>query len=227
MLNESEVKIWYVAESGNTKTGKTAVTYTTPNSCPDCPLKEKGCYAKNFPCCLQWKKAETKGVRPEELANVISNNVKSEVIRHNVAGDIAMPGTNDINESLVNNLVKAYKVFKKAYTYTHCVISKRNIEIVKNAMKENFVINFSTQTIEDVKKCLAAGVNAVIAVHTMSAKTVKKDGIKLVQCPATYNKNIHCVNCGLCAKKRDYAIVFPVHGNGKNKAIKAGFLTDI
>ena len=95
-------------------------------------------------------------------------------------------------------------------------------------MQENFVINFSTENVKDAKKAMENGCNAVIACNTISDKVIVKNGIKIVQCPATYNKEKHCQNCGLCwQKNREFAIAFPVHGNGKNKAKKAGFLTDL
>ena len=235
MLKKKEVKkevnqntkIWFVPQSGNTKTGVMSVTYTTDNTCPDrCPFKNNGCYAKNFPCCLQWKKAAQKGVTPEKLPEVVKNSAHTEVIRHNVAGDIAKNNSNYIDADLVNNLIKAYKNLK-AFTYTHCSIVKKNIDIVLKAMQAGFIINFSTENVKDLKKAMQAGCNAVIACNSMKNNIVVKDGIKIVKCPATYKDNIHCVNCGLCAKKRDFAIAFPVHGNGKNKAKKAGFLCDL
>lgn len=227
--NENEnVKIWLVEKSGNTKTGIMSVTYTTDNTCPErCPLKNNGCYAKNFPCCMQWKKAYSKGVTPDQLKNVVENSNATEIIRHNVAGDIAKENTNEINESLVKNLVAAYKGHK-AYTYTHCEINERNIKIVKEACENGFIINFSTENMEDLKKAMDAGCNAVIACNTISDRVIIKNGVKIVCCPNALNKeNVHCANCGLCMKKRDFAIAFPIHGNGKKKAQEAGFLSDL
>ena len=227
MERAKETKIWFVPKSGNTKTGIMSVTYTDEGSCPArCPFKHNGCYAENFPCCMQWKKTEQKGCTPNQLANVVKNSAHTEIVRHNVAGDLAKNHSNYIDSDLVNALIKAYKGLK-AYTYTHTSIVKENIEIVLNAMKEGFVINFSTESVEDCKKAMQAGCNAVIACNSMSKNVVVKDGIKIVRCPATYKENVHCVNCGLCMKQRDFAVAFPVHGNGKNKAKRAGFLTDL
>ena len=220
-------KVWFIPQSGNTKTGIMSVTYTEESSCPArCPFKKNGCYAENFPCCLQWKKTALKGCEPDQLKKVIETSAHTNIIRHNVAGDLAKNHSNNIDKNLIENLIKAYKGLK-VFTYTHCSVIKKNIDIVKKAMQENFIINFSTENMTDLKKALKNGCNGVIACNSISNKVVVKDGIKIVQCPATYNKNIHCVNCGLCMKKRDFAIAFPVHGNGKNKAKKAGFLTDL
>jgi hypothetical protein len=50
-----------------------------------------------------------------------------------------------------------------------------------------------------------------------------EEGNRIVRCPAEYQDNITCSNCGrgdpLCYRKdRDYAIGFYIHGVGKKKA---------
>ena len=140
---EKSPKIWYVPLSGDAKIGKMAATYTEDITCPDrCKFKKSGaCYGKNFPCCLQWQKAGIKGVDAALLPDVIAENKKSDVIRHNIAGDLSKNGSNDIDAVLVKNLCKAYKVFNKKFTYTHCEVNQHNIEIVKNAADHGFIIN--------------------------------------------------------------------------------------
>ena len=229
MTNLNDIKIKFVASSGNKKTGNISQTYTSCNSCPNrCPFKNAGCYAKQGPVSWQWKKVEKTGCSPEELKNVVKNSKKvSEVIRHNVAGDIAIPGTDDINESLLNELCDAYKDHK-AYSYTHCEVNERNLKLVKAAADKGFVINFSTEDIETAKKVLKAGCNAVIACNTISNRVVKKNDLTIVQCPATIDPEKHCATCGLCWQKdRKVVVAFPVHGNGKKKAKEAGFLSDL
>jgi len=222
-----ETKIKFIGISKNAKTGCISQTYTTCNTCPTrCPFKEHGCYAKQGPVRLHWDKTETTGVAPKDLKKVIANQPTTNVIRHNVAGDIAMEGTSDIDEKLVNELIKAYKG-KKAYTYTHCTINERNMKIAKKAIEKGFVINFSTESAEQAKKCHDNNIPCVLACNTMSKKTVKVNGLTITQCPATYDKTINCMNCGKCwNKSRKTIISFPVHGAGKKKAQNAGFLKD-
>ena len=224
-----KIKIKFIEKSQNSKTGNISQTYSTPNTCPlRCPFKNNGCYAENFYTKMVWKKTEKFGADPKELKEIIQKSKHhSSIIRHNIAGDIAIPCTNNIDAKLVNILCDAYKNCN-AYTYTHCEISKENIQIVKDACKKGFVINFSTETVEDAKKCIENGVNCVMTCNTILNKVVEKNGIKFVQCPATLDKEKHCANCKLCLlKERKFVIVFPIHGNGKKKAINSGILTDL
>jgi hypothetical protein len=226
----------YVAVSDNAKTGKMSAVYTATcksktGSCPArCPFQDM-CYAKNGPCNIHWEKTVYSETNISNLNETIKNGKKHKnILRHNVASDMAIPETSDLNAELVQELSNIYNDnFDTAYTYTHCSVdNQKNIEIAKAAAKKNFVINFSTETISDCKKCLAAGVNCVIAVNGMQEKVKTVDGVKVVKCPNADNKDIKCLNCGLCYQKnRAFAIAFPVHGAKKEKAKKSGFLTDL
>ena len=81
------------------------------------------------------------------------------------------------------------------------------------------VINFSCETIEQVKQCYKYNVTSVLAVKTMTENEKTIDGIKFKKCPATYQEGMNCKKCMKCLNKnRDYTIVFEVHGTGKKKA---------
>ena len=225
----------YVAVSDNSKTGKMSAVYTATcesktGACPvRCPFAD-ACYAKNGPCNIHWENTVFSETNIYNLNETIKNGKKhKKILRHNVAGDMAISGSNELNQALVEKLSTIYNDnFEVAYTYTHCSVNQRNIDIVKAATKNNFVINFSTEKVSDCKKCLDAGVNCVIACETMQEKTVTIDGVKIVKCPNSCDKNIKCINCGLCyMKNRNFAIAFPVHGAKKEKAIKACFLPEL
>ena len=209
--------IKFVGTSANKKTGCISQTYTTKNTCPKrCPFKSSGCYAKYGNTNIHWTQMKH-SCEPKELKSIIKNTPHTDVIRHNVAGDIAKAGTSMIDTKLLDTLIEAYRGLK-AYTYTHCRVDKRNIEAVKKSIKAGFVINFSVEDIKTAKKCYKNNVPCVMAVNSMTKHTIKKEGLTFVQCPATYNENIHCKNCGLCYKKNRKSIIcFPAHGIGKNK----------
>jgi len=231
-----DYRFLFVERSGNKKTGIMSQTYTATcngrdGSCPHCPFKDHGCYAENFMVNENWKKVPLSGKNIQQLREAIEGSKKkTDYLRHNIAGDLAVEGTSQINKALLEELTDIYsKNFKAAYSYTHCEINKRNLKLVKAAADKNFVINFSTENTETAKKVIQAGCNAVIACNTISNKVVKKDGLTIVQCPATIDpeKN-HCSTCGLCWQKdRKVVVAFPVHGCRKNAAKKAGFLTDL
>lgn len=249
MLKETEKRIidqatadnyrfLFVEKSGNKKTGIISQTYTATcnckhGSCPvkNCPFMDHGCYAENFMVNANWKRIPETGKNIDQLREAIEgSHKKTEVIRHNIAGDIAVEGTDQINKALLEKLTDIYnKNFKVAFSYTHCEVNDRNLSLVRAAAEKNFIINFSTQDIETAKKVTEAGCNAVIAVNTISNKVVKKDGLTIVQCPSTIDpEKHHCATCGLCWQKdRKVVVAFPVHGSRKNAAKKAGFLSDL
>ena len=209
--------IKFVGVSKNSKTGCISQTYSSKNTCPKrCPFKNSGCYAKYGNTNIHWSQMKN-SCEPRELKTIIKNSVHTNIIRHNVAGDIAKENTSTIDVVLLDTLIEAYKGLR-AYTYTHCAVNKRNIEAVKKAITAGFIINFSVEDIKTAKKCYDNNVPCVMALNSMSKHTIKKEGLTFIQCPATYNKNIHCINCGMCYKKNRKSIVcFPAHGRGKNK----------
>lgn len=209
--------IKFIGTSTNKKTGCISQTYSSKNTCPKrCPFKDKGCYAKYGNTNIHWSQMKN-SCEPQDLKTIIKNIPHTNVIRHNVAGDIAKEGTSLIDTKLLDILIDAYKGLK-AYTYTHCTVNKRNIEIVKKAITAGFIINFSVEDIKTAKKCYENNVPCIMAVNSMTKHTVKKEGLTFIQCPETYNKDIHCKNCGLCYKKNRKSIIcFPAHGRGKNK----------
>jgi len=227
-----ETFIKFISNSSNVKTGAISQTYSTSNTCPTrCPFKNNGCYAKSGHVRIHWNhadKGEGKNVcKVNELKNLLETVPCTKVIRHNVAGDIAKEGTSDIDEKLVKSLINAFKGHI-VYAYTHCTPNKRNITIAKEARKCNFIINFSCETKEAVEKCRANDVPAVLTVSTMSKATRRINNVTYAQCPATLHENIQCVNCGKCWKgDRKSVVVFPVHGAGKGKAKRAGFLIEL
>ena len=228
----------FVEKSGNAKTGIISQTYTAMlgnmcGSCPHrCPFASAGCYAKCGHVIMHWRRIAENGLTLEELENAIASASKrTKVLRHNIAGDMAISNdSNDLNQALVEKLSNIYnKYFETAYTYTHCTIDNpKNIEIVKAAAKKNFVINFSVEDIESAKKCIDAGVNCAMAVNTMSQNRIEKDGITFTRCPQSLNPDFKCESCGMCWKKnKKNVVVFPVHSAAKQKAIDAGFLSNI
>lgn len=215
------VKVKYVPISKNKKTGCISQTYSEPTTCPtSCPFKNNGCYAQGFPTCQHWKQCNTP---VEDLKAVINGNPSTFVIRHNVAGDIAKQDTCHIDNNLLDVLMDAYSEHL-AYTYTHCVIDDKNIALVKKALDNNFIINFSTEKPHKAIEALKAGCPAVIAVWSMKQDETVIDGVKFKKCPAN-KKNITCMSCKQCwNKQRDYVIVFPCHGNaGQMNKLKALF----
>ncbi len=225
---EQEVKIRLVKESENKKTGNISQTYTSEITCPcRCPYRCSGCYGEEYHTGLCWSGCEKEkfGNSPENFPKVAKSSALTKMVRLNIAGDIAKPGTDNIDPKIVDAYIKAFGNDKNAYSYTHCEINEENVAEIKRMREHGIIYSFSCEKIEEVKKALENGCDAVLSVETMEDRVKVVDGIKFVKCPNSQNENIKCANCGICAKpNRKFVIVFPLHGTGENKAKEKGFL---
>lgn len=232
-----------IPESGNSKTGSMIVTYTERVSCPTrCPFKGNGCYGESIRTATQWKRASDNGDKravstPKALEKSLASAVALQAVskgvvmfRHNIAGDICTPGTNDIDQDTLDALIKANSKAKQiakllevefyGYTYTHADTNDTdNVSKIKNT--EDFIINVSCETISEVVQARSEGLNTVLTSATIieDIEALKTCGINAVQCP-NQTRGVHCDKCKLCARNRKTVVLFEVHGNGKKKAGK-------
>lgn len=221
------MKVRFTKVSSNAKTGPIAVSMTESKSCPDtCQLKANGCYAKTSFTGMQWRQLDngTHGIEWDEFISGLSGLPYGSIFRHNVAGDL--PHENGtIDENKIRDMSYALKR-KTGFTYTHHILTRENIGIIKKANRQGFTVNASCDNLQQVDTVMHLGIPAATILPEVSGKvTHTPAGNKVVTCPATYNDKVQCANCGsgkpLCARSdRDYAIGFPVHGVGKKKAEK-------
>lgn len=221
-----DVKIRVVGNSkGNPKTGPISQTYNSEITCPcRCPFRCSGCYGESVNTARCWCGCDNgKGIKPEDLQKATDTTPLTKMIRLNIAGDIAVPGTNEIDDRWVNAYIESFNN-KKVFGYTHCEINKENIEKIKKLKEHGIVFSFSCETVEQVKKAFENNCDAVMTVETMEDRVKVVDGIKFVKCPnVTTDGEVKCCNCGICTKpNRNFVIVFPLHGNGKGKAKRTG-----
>lgn len=216
------IKIYPVAHSSNPKTGDIPQTYTSGNTCPErCPFKHNGCYAEGFHTRMAWARAEKSGMSAAALADWVEEHTcENQMIRHNVAGDIATPGTSDIDVDLLTGLVFAF-AGRRAYTYTHCEPSAKNLRAASIACAAGFVVNQSCERLDQVDAAMRAGVPAVLAVVAdLPAGGIRTpEGRRVIQCPAQTREGVTCKTCRLCARAdRPTAIAFAAHGSSAKKA---------
>lgn len=216
------LRIIPIAHSQNSKTGDIAQTYTGAQTCPKrCPFRDgNGCYGEvGFTNFTFSRATKGEGLAPSELYGWIAANTdRGALIRHNVCGDIAKPGTSTVDKRLLETLTKAY-FDRRAYTYTHCAITKRNSELLKQASHAGFVINYSCEMLAECDKALDDGVPAVLAVTKFDSLPERTPGgRKFVLCPAQA-KQITCRKCKLCAVgNRQTIVVFETHGAQRKRA---------
>ena len=228
--------------SSNQKTGNVIQSYSPASTCPArCPFKKAGCYGESYHTARQWARAD-KAEDPRAVngaagvaAALISAAAKRPegviLFRHNVAGDIARPGTSEIDadalSELSNGVDKANEALRVigrsvlAYTYTHCEITEESADAVRAA---HIVVNVSCETPKECTAAVSRGLPAVMScVDPAAAKAaLKAKGLKAVQCPAQLHDGINCEKCRLCARRNRAAVVlFAVHGNGAKKAARA------
>ena len=219
------VQMKYVAHSANVKTGDISQTYSEPKTCPkSCPFKGHGCYGENFTTRRHWAQSDCTS---KTLATAMESKGHTKVLRHNVAGAMCKHGTDGLDGELIRDLIKAYKGVK-AYTYTHAEKTADNFQLIHHAAEKGFIINMSCETRGQVMERRENFVPAVLAVYewTEKDKVMRRiSGITYRLCPASYDKNVTCRDCGKCWKKgRKEVIVFPAHGAGKKKT--RAFLMD-
>lgn len=83
-------------------------------------------------------------------------------------------------------------------------------------------INFSADTIQEALEAAEMGLPTVYAAPINSGQWPQKiDGRRFIQCPAETAPGVTCATCGgdtpLCARTRDYVVVFMAHGNQKKR----------
>ena len=237
------MKMILLPTSSNKKTGDIMQSYSSRSTCPkDCVFKNNGCYAEGYHTKMVWDRCEDKNdaryvINGEQLKigllegafNKLRKNPTRESIlfRHNVAGDLAVEGTNLIDVNRVDTIAGAIEGANKVageiikgYTYTHCNIDLNASDIIHDAAHKRFLINASCETVDEVKHAKSLGINAVIASvdPKETEKELKAVGLYGAPCPAQVNEGMDCDRCQLCAKNRKVVIIFEVHGQSKGKA---------
>lgn len=213
--------------SSNSKTGPIPTTISDKDTCPvACPLKGSGCYAELGMVGLHWNnvsKGKHSGTWGEMIQNIYSLP-KDQLWRHNVAGDLAII-QNQYGESIhpdyADDLIQA-NYGRKGFTYTHHDVLNNafNAAIVRLMNQQGFTVNLSANNLENADELKALNIGPVCTIMPENCDKVTKTpaGNTVIQCPATYNDSIQCVNCGICQKQREAIIGFPVHGVQKKKA---------
>jgi hypothetical protein len=145
---------------------------------------------------------------------------RGQLWRHNQVGDL--PGENNAIDAVAMNKLIAANIGKRGFTYTHKPTTTENNRVIKRANRYGFTINLSGNNIQHadyLKTLKIAPVVCILPADTAVKVQTSPAGHKIVTCPATYQEDVTCKNCGVCQHAdRDYIIGFPAHGKGKKKA---------
>ena len=214
------MQVHLTLKSSNKKTGPLPTSTSERASCPTtCKFYNIGCYAASGPQNLHWQKVSKKerGTDWPTFCNSIKKLPKGQLWRHNVSGDLPHI-LGYIDESLVNELVRANRG-RKGYTYSHHdTEAGDNLKILLEANKRGFTINASTESLKQADEAINKGLPAVVVVDSSKpCPKVTPEGRRVMQCPATKEgSTVQCATCGLCAiGERRCVVAFPSHGNSK------------
>ena len=223
-------------KSSNKKLGGIAATTTSADSCPTTCGLYNLCYAKKGPQSWHWSKVN-KGTRGTDWPSFLSQIEKlkpGSMLRHNVSGDLPTITGGLLDVVKLDQLQCATtNANLKFYTYTHWhtdqTFGKTNVDTVKRFSQPGFVINLSTEKIEDAAFYKSTGCDVVITNTTVFEFAVesiqKKQGplkicsvenldqsFNVIPCPEQYTDSATCKTCKLCSRyNRDYIIAFKQH----------------
>jgi len=218
------MRVAFVRTSKNRKTGPIPISMSPKVTCPpSCSLRGNGCYADYGPLGWQWNRLSSSetGISWKSFLDTVRRLPKHQLWRHNVAGDL--PGHGDkINVRMLTELIRANKG-RRGFTYTHKHLSSENLQAIRAANRSGFTINLSANTVEEADALARKKAGPVVAILRADAAYhhVERtpEGRKVIICPESYQDDIQCISCGLCADPKLTAIVaFPAHGPAFRRA---------
>ena len=218
-------KVLFVEKSTNRKTGNIPQTYTEKGSCPtSCPFHGRGCYGEDYYTNMTWNRCSTHGLNLEQLCAAVLKLEPGTLLRYNVAGDMAIPGTGRLNLDLVSRLSGIFcAAGVQAYTYTHCELGRLEGYCLRVARSSGFTVNASCETMQECDKAIDLGVPAVIAcVDAEHVPATTPKGRRIVICPNQSHERVTCKSCKLCARgNRKVVVALLAHGVRRKKAQEA------
>lgn len=205
-------------QSQNAKLGLGVASHmSSKNSCPNsCPLRNKECYARFSYTGIHWEKLSSgKGLSWNQFVQKVESLPTNYKLRLNVAGDLVPTKENGeiIDQKALKKLFTVAKSRNlTCWGYSHKKLTSGNIKILKEAAKNNVIINASCDSLKEVDEARSKGLPAVVTVpRDFKSGTLTPKGNKVIICPQqTHGKT--CAECMLCAKDRSVTIAFLSHG---------------
>jgi len=229
MATLSALRFHFSRHSTNRKTGDLPVSTSSAITCPaTCPFNNGGgCYAANYPMRHHWD-AVTRGDRGEPLQRFLANIAAlpaGQLWRHNQAGDL--PHTaGRISRRFMRAIIAANRG-RLGYTYTHHSLNVgENLQLLRQANRQGFTVNVSTESESAADSVIASGLPAVMTVPSGETRTTWQTagGNRVLVCPAQRSDTKTCSDCQLChAQKRGRRVIiaFLAHGTAKRRAESA------
>lgn len=207
-------KTLVVLDTGNSKTGRSTVTYRTQDTCPtSCAFYMAGCYARGRIFAVPEHHGTVDDGAYTAVRALVNLMPAGRLMRANVSGDV-LDDTGELDRGYVDALshVATERPDVDVFTYTHAWRQ------LSPDLAPNVTVNASTETAAGIEAAAAAGWPTVVTVpehdpESLIGQTIA--GRKVVQCPAQ-TKGLTCEQCRLCARpNRKSTVAFVAHGSGK------------
>lgn len=217
------LRVFFIRESGNRKTGPIPVSMTSPGSCPpSCAYLGAGCYAERHILGMHWRRLERgEGRTWLAFCDLVRALPKGQLWRHNEAGDL--PGIGEtLSESEIVEFAGAAK-FTRGFTYTHKLgisfddaARAQHFALLRYLNTSGVTVNLSVDDFSKLDEYAAYGLPMTTVIASDAPRVSHtKGGRKVIACPAQANEGTTCASCGICQSNRpDRAVVgFLAHGN--------------
>lgn len=195
------MKIHFIRQSANSKTGPIPVTYSQRETCPpSCPHYRADCYAEDYYTRLSWDKVAARGGSLADLCE-------------SVAGDL--PGAGETVDAAALGEIVAANAGRRGFTYTH----KKSADALHwagHATRWGFTVNLSADDAGEADALAEADAGPVVAIVPTDTpeKSYTPAGRTIIVCPAQSRDGVTCETCGLCARAdRGVIIGFRAHGS--------------
>ena len=207
------MKIHFIRQSSNSKTGPIPVTYSQRETCPEsCPHYRADCYAEDYYTRMTWDKVAARGGSLGELCESVAALPAGQLWRFNVAGDL--PGAGEAVDADALGQIVAANAGRRGFTYTH---KKQGDALTwaAHATAWGFTVNLSADDAGEADDLSELNLGPVVAIVPMDTpeKTQTPAGRTIIVCPAQTRDEVTCATCGLCARAdRGVIIGFRAHG---------------
>ena len=206
----------WTLKTRNAKTGPVAIAVSRPQTtCPtSCPLMGSGCYGESGPGgglfrLMARARLACTSDDYSPLVDAFRAVPDGATVRLNVVGDYLLDGAVDHAYIGATNTLTGRGVRVISYTHAWRMLSP-------DLFEDDTRPQASCETVADVREALAAGWSPVMVEPDDTLGSERG----YVVCPAVTD-GMDCNTCGLCAKQRRSAVIFPVHGARKRAAAEA------
>ena len=208
------MKIHFIRQSANSKTGPIPVTYSQRETCPpSCPHYRADCYAEDYYTRLSWDKVAARGGSLGQLCESVAALPAGQLWRFNVAGDL--PGAGETVDAAALGEIVAANAGRRGFTYTHKK-SPDALHWAGHATRWGFTVNLSADDAGEADALAEAAAGPVVAIVPTDTpeKSYTPAGRTIIVCPAQSRDGVTCETCGLCAiADRTVIIGFRAHGS--------------